>query len=72
LNEAGEQPHPYLLRHVTGDWGEVCEKDAKENEVSVSEGFYILLAYTLSTGVKIWLITESDRSPSTFLLPSEY
>jgi hypothetical protein len=61
-----------LLRHVTGDWGEVCEEDARENELSVKEGFRILSAYTLSTGVKIWIITESDRSATTFLLPDEY
>lgn len=29
-------------------------------------------AYTLSTGVKVWVITEADRSATTFLLPSEY
>jgi hypothetical protein len=61
-----------LLRHVTGDWGEVCEEDARENELSVKEGFRILSAYTLSTGVKIWIITESDRLATTFLLPVEY
>jgi hypothetical protein len=61
-----------LLRHVTGDWGEVCEEDARENELSVREGFRILSAYTLSTGVKIWIITEANRSATTFLLPSEY
>lgn len=61
-----------LLRHVTGDWGEVCKEDAKENELSVREGFRILSAYTLPTGVKIWIITESDRSATTFLLPSDY
>jgi hypothetical protein len=61
-----------LLRHATGDWGEVCEEDAKENELSVREGFRILSAYTLSTGVKVWIITEADRSATTFLLPEEY
>ena len=61
-----------LLRHVTGYWGEVCEEDAKENDLSVEKGFRILSAYTLSTGVKIWIITEADRSATTFLLPSEY
>ena len=61
-----------LRRHVTGDWGEVCEEDAKENELSVREGFRILSAYTLKTGVKIWIITEADRSATTFLLPEEY
>ena len=32
----------------------------------------ILSAYTLTTGVKIWLITEADRSVTTILLPEEY
>ena len=42
------------------------------SEVPCREGFRIPSAYALSTGVKIWLITESDRSASTFLLPSGY
>jgi len=30
-------------------------------------------AYTLSiTGVKIWVITEADRSSTCILLPEEY
>ena len=61
-----------LLRHVTGDWGEVCEEDARENELSVEKGFRILSAYTLSTGVKIWILTEADRSSTCLLLPEEY
>jgi hypothetical protein len=69
---AGEKPIKYLARHARGDWGEVCEEDAKENEFSVEKGFRILSAYRLSTGVKIWIITESDRSATTLLLPSEY
>jgi hypothetical protein len=31
-----------------------------------------LSAYTLTTGVKIWVITEADRSATTLLLPSDY
>jgi hypothetical protein len=54
-----------------GDQGEVCEEDARESKLSVREGFRILSAYTLSTSVKIWIITESDRLATTFLLPSE-
>jgi len=69
---AGEEPVTYLARHVVGDWGEVCEEDAQENEFSVENGFRILSAYTLSTGVKIWLLTEADRSSTCILLPSEY
>ena len=72
LREAGQLPFGLLYRHQTGDWGELCEEDKAENELSVKEGFRILSAYTLTTGVKIWLITEYDRSVTTLLLPSEY
>ena len=72
LEEAGEEPVFYLARHLAGDWGEVCEEDAKENNFSLENGFRILSAYILSTGVKIWIITECDRSATTLLTPEEY
>jgi hypothetical protein len=62
----------FIRRHVTGDWGDLDDDDKQENELSVKEGFRILSAYTLSSEVKIWIITESDRSVTTILLPSEY
>jgi hypothetical protein len=61
-----------LARHARGDWGELCPEDAQENELSLREGFRLLSAYTSSTGVKFWIITEADRSATTFLLPDEY
>ena len=62
-----------LQRHVTGDWGELSEEDRRENELSVREGFRILSSYKLPrTGVKLWVITEADRSATTLLLPDEY
>ena len=72
LEAAGQRPEEFLSRHVTGDWGEVPPEDAQENELSVKQGFRILSAYTLSTSVKIWIITEADRSATTLLLPEEY
>jgi hypothetical protein len=60
-----------IRRHASGDWGEVCPEDAEENELSVREGFRILSAYTFRE-VKVWVITESDRSATTVLLPEEY
>jgi hypothetical protein len=60
-----------LTRHCTGDWGEITEDDYQENELSLKEGFRILSAYETKGG-KIWIITEADRSATTFLLPSEY
>lgn len=72
LSQAGQTPLEFLRRHITGDWGEVCAEDAAENELSLREGFRLLSAYRTSKGVKFWLITESDRSVTTLLLPSEY
>ena len=70
--EAEQDPIDFLRRHVTGDWGEVPEEDAEENDRSVEHGFRVLSSYTLETGVKVWVITEWDRSVTTFLLPEEY
>lgn len=64
-------PFHLLTRHVNGDWGEVCEDDKKENELSVKEGFRIMSCYTVC-GVRFWLITEAGRSVTTILLPDEY
>lgn len=72
LQEAGQTPEEFLSRHIVGDWGVVSSEDAKENDFSVKNGFRILSAYKLSTGTKIWIISEADRSATTILLPSEY
>jgi hypothetical protein len=65
-------PARFIRRHVRGDWGNVCEDDAKENDFSVKNGFRIFSVYRLSDDTKIWIITEADRSATTVLLPSEY
>ena len=72
LEAAGQSADEFLARHVSGDWGEVSEADRDENELSLREGFRVVSAYTLRTGVKIWIITEADRSATTVLLPEEY
>ena len=72
LEEASESPAALLKRHLIGDWGELSDEDRQENERSVSDGCRILSAYTLSTGIRIWIITEADRSATTLLLPPEY
>lgn len=72
LEEANAHGIQYLQRHVTGDWGDLEPEDVKENELSVKQGFRILSVYVLPTGVRIWIITEADRSSTTILLPSDY
>jgi hypothetical protein len=69
---SGQSPLEFLQRHLNGDWGEVDENDVRENELSLQRGWRILSCYRLSTSAKIWVITEADRSVTTFLLPDEY
>jgi hypothetical protein len=67
-----QSPLTFLDRHLSRDWGNISEEDKKENEFSLAEGFRLLSAYSLNDGTKIWVITEADRSVTTFLLPEEY
>jgi hypothetical protein len=72
LSRAGQDAWEFIVRHISGDWGELDEEDRRENEVSLKEGFRILSAYRLADGTKIWIITEADRSSTCILLPDEY
>jgi hypothetical protein len=72
LHEANQAAVELLHRHAQEDWGDLHAEDQQENELSVRQGLRILSAYTLRTGVKVWCITEADRSYTTLLLPEEY
>ena len=56
---SGEQPFENLARHISGDWGEVDEHDRQENDVSLTHAFQLLSAYTLHSGVKIWVLNRT-------------
>jgi hypothetical protein len=71
LSDAGEHPFDYLARHATGDWGDLCAFDRRQNEIALREGLRIFSSYDTPAG-KIWIITEADRSVTTLLLPEEY
>jgi hypothetical protein len=69
LDEAGQTADEFVLRHANGDWGELGTATWSDKELK--EGFRVFSAYTLSTGVKISVVTEDDRSMTTVLLPEE-
>jgi hypothetical protein len=72
LQEARQSPGELVVRHVTGDWGDLEDEDKAENDFSLKAGLRIFSAYRLSSSVKVWVITEADRSATTLLLPEEY
>jgi hypothetical protein len=71
LLEAGEDPFDYLARHASGDWGDLCTFDRRQNEMALREGARIFSSYDTPAG-RCWIITEADRSVTTILLPEEY
>jgi hypothetical protein len=72
LEQAGQSPLDFIRRHISGDWGDLCEDDKRENEFSVDKDLRIFSAYHTTKGEKLWIITEADRSATTILLPGEY
>jgi hypothetical protein len=69
-----------LSRHLSGDWGCCDDEDKATNTEAVTLGNRILSAYPLDPALPckgwgdntLWIITEADRSVTTFLLPQEY
>ena len=72
----------YVIRHVNGDWGELCAEDYEANEQALADGSRILSKYRLpsdheSGGRAIYVITEAEdddgeRRYTTILFPEEY
>ena len=63
--------HRCLLRHQRHDWGEVDEEDKRANDRALIDGTRLLSAYTVN-GVKVWVITEAERSSTCVSFPEEY
>ncbi|MBK6544279.1 MAG: hypothetical protein IPG12_03215 [Saprospiraceae bacterium] len=66
-----------IRRHLNGDWGDVGLEDKESNFQALENGGRIFSVYKplFTIGkytVKIWIITESDRSSTCVLFPSEY
>jgi hypothetical protein len=62
----------YVLRHISGDWGDLGKEDKEGNDFAVDKPIRIVSAYNLLSGERIYCITEADRSVTTLLLYDEY
>lgn len=72
MDAANISPLSLLRRHVAGDWGDLDGHDKQLNNLAIHNGHRIFSVYSIRPTENIWLITEADRSATTFLLPSEY
>ena len=63
-----------LNRHVRGDWGIMCAEDQQSNVEALSDNLRIFSAYPIDLALPcsghgdncLWVITEADRSVTTF------
>lgn len=79
VQELGVSVPELLLRHLTGDWQQMCKPDREANWAAVIEGktrvfssFDIAPKGHAGKPIKIWIITEWDRSVTTVLRPEDY
>lgn len=77
IQDAGQTVLQFLTRHANGDWGDLDDEDKRSNDEALASGSRLLSAYSLASGVRIWIITEAaddngHRAATTILLPDEY
>lgn len=86
LEQTGFSALALVSHHVHGDWGDCGDEDKATNEAAVRQRMRVMSVYRLvdaealqqtpqdkrSSLPTLWIITESDRSVTTLLLPSEY
>lgn len=64
--------HSSLMRHMSGDWGEISVEDKEANQEALAAGLRLFSAYEKEGMPKIWIITEADRSSTCVLFPEDY
>mgnify|MGYP000175522986 CR=1 FL=1 len=52
-------PLPFVLRHVAGDWGDLCQEDKQANAAALTYGSRLLSAYDIPPNHRLWIITEA-------------
>jgi hypothetical protein len=60
-----------LDRHAAGDFGDLCDEDRAANIEALRTGDWLLSVYEVA-GLRLFVITEADRSATTIMLPEEY
>ena len=61
-----------LVRHRSGDWGDIGQEDRQANELALEKGSWLVSMYRAGNGETFWIITEADRSATTVLMPEDY
>ncbi len=66
-----DQANAALFRHMTGDWGEIDDRDYAKNDEALEQRGRVVSSYMDRDCRRFMIITEADRSVTTILLPHE-
>ncbi len=72
MERFAQSPAEFLQRHLTGDWGELCEEDMEANEQAVWRGGMILSHYRTARGERLYVYTSADRTRTIIMTQEEY
>jgi hypothetical protein len=72
IAESEQSPGVFLGAYLEADWGDCTEEDWKANDAALRENNRVQAVYHTARGETLWIISESDRSVTTILLPEEY
>src|SRR5688572_18595409 len=67
LIETGGHPFDNLARHATGDWGNLCAFDRRQNEIALRDGYRVLSYYPVGRHA-----SGSSPRPTAPSPPSSY
>lgn len=66
-----EEQAACTARHMAGDWGDVDEEDAAQNDKNLDGRGQLMSVYNLGDKT-LWIITDAAWNCTTLLLPEEY
>lgn len=72
MEDSAQSAQDFLVRHQSGDWGACDKQDSRSNDLALQNDARVFSVYKTLKGVKLWVITEADRSSTCILLPDEY
>lgn len=72
IEEKGLEPGYFIARHSHGDFGNLDAYDVDKNWNAIMNRGRVFSSYRIDAHSNLWIITETDRSFTTLLLPEEY
>jgi len=70
LSAASESATSLLERHQRCDWGDMPKLDKTLNDSGLAHGESVMSAYN-TTGGRLWVLTNADRTTTKILKPVE-